>query len=466
MKYTEQELATELTSLPPTIVPLLHGIVGYAAQGHRANGGDLTSIDPEKGDGLFGRHDFRGVLYVPCRVDGLPPTALQGIPLTTAEVRAVHQVGCVRIMAALGERNRFFPTTIWIDPNRDPLFTSPSYVNESVITRMNLRLQVPGSKPSAYCYLQVADGQTKWEEINAKVEAKEPLVDYVIRDPGTKRGLLNYNQNLVDWFTLHREKLLEGENPQCGFFTFPNATAVQILAYKPGEPSINAITAPGSTGEGGLNLLGNFVYFIQSESADQSGAVFIEDGFLVFVPSLAKLVTAICEKDVFDINVKGQTAHMPFAVRFKDTTDDGDPKQKPRSMPTQPVELSHVQLLTPEEQIMRALGTSGTELFAAYINQLATTATKTFVDEYLENGVMSLEGSSLKMLMIFRANEKPKVQLAWSPNPERNEDAVPNGSLEEFASAVVNIADTPTVKEEFKFSVAFYLNPQLAKKAD
>src|SRR5581483_9505538 len=101
--------------------PLLRTIANLARQGRIVGAGDITEVGP---GGLFGLPNLRGLAYETAwPMDGvdLPPDCLHAIVLVGPEMEAVKKFGVLRVLARLGQANRFFPTTVWCDPARAPI---------------------------------------------------------------------------------------------------------------------------------------------------------------------------------------------------------------------------------------------------------------------------------------------------------------------------------------------------------
>lgn len=106
--------------------PLLHALVPKLAE-QPAHPGLLTAWSPE-GPGILGCGRFYGWLYAaPMALEGVDGTdeALMLLPLDEDECAMLYVMGPLRMMARLGEQERFFPTTPFADPQRPSLVPDP-----------------------------------------------------------------------------------------------------------------------------------------------------------------------------------------------------------------------------------------------------------------------------------------------------------------------------------------------------
>eukprot|EP01060_Flectonema_neradi_P028562 TRINITY_DN3840_c0_g1_i1.p1 TRINITY_DN3840_c0_g1~~TRINITY_DN3840_c0_g1_i1.p1 ORF type:complete len:413 (+),score=70.48 TRINITY_DN3840_c0_g1_i1:64-1239(+) len=277
--------------LPDGLVDLLRGILTYASSGSTANGGDMTRLDPVGGSGLF-NNDFRGILYIPCNCVGLPDDALQALAITREEVEAVDQVGAVRVMAAFGNINRFFPSTIWIDTERSTFITSKDWVDDSVLVKMFHPPTAP--KPSAFIFLQ---NRIEGGEMKKTKNTRTGLNDVVWHNAsGSRRVLLIYNENLRDALKNSKQSILKRNSEMFSLFTHPTNEAVQIITRpldNANPDSLNCIVSPlYNPDQPVMNLLGNYFCFLKLKE-DKWGGRQVEDGFVIFVPSLERVMDAI-----------------------------------------------------------------------------------------------------------------------------------------------------------------------------
>lgn len=216
--------------------PLLRTIAGLAQQGRIVGAGDITEVGPA---GLFGQPNLRGLAYETAwPMDGvdLPPDCLHAIVLVGPEMDAVKKYGVLRVLARLGEANRFFPTTVWIDPARAPVagveksildgvasahFAGVSAIREGNVVRVRLQRQT--------------------------VEALQ------------KSGLPPPEAALA-------------------FFAELGPTADACLVWTPGQQQASAIAAPGSTG---ARVAGCFALFVPQQAQDSAQA--FEDGYVAML---------------------------------------------------------------------------------------------------------------------------------------------------------------------------------------
>lgn len=122
------------------VAEILQAIYGFAAEGQRADEGQMTLLNIE-GRGLFGREDFCGFLYLVCPADLLPEGAgrhLVGLALTAREVGAIRHMGWgqLRVIARLGDWARWFPAPPWTDPERPEMVYEAEEMT-SMIARVN-----------------------------------------------------------------------------------------------------------------------------------------------------------------------------------------------------------------------------------------------------------------------------------------------------------------------------------------
>eukprot|EP01064_Diplonema_japonicum_P037153 TRINITY_DN8634_c2_g2_i1.p1 TRINITY_DN8634_c2_g2~~TRINITY_DN8634_c2_g2_i1.p1 ORF type:complete len:579 (+),score=126.48 TRINITY_DN8634_c2_g2_i1:43-1737(+) len=315
---------------PSAMMSLLEGIMNYAAKGTLANGGDTTRLDPVNGPGLFGNDAFRGVLYIPCGIDGFPTDALQALALTREEVAAVQQVGPVRVMAALGHANRFFPSTLWIDVERSSLVKGTEWIDTSIIKKFGLQ---PGitSRPSAFIYFQRSLGE---DGTTTSVDSEQTgLTDYHWHTSGSERALLIYNEVLRDAVNEAKDDILKNEVGKFSLFTFPTNEAKYIITH-PIDPAsrkhseVSAIMHMDAANNQNktISMLCNYFSFMEIDDPSQWGARRVEDGYFIFVKSLESVFTAIVNGE--NLTIESSSNLYPAQLIYNEGHDGFTKKEE------------------------------------------------------------------------------------------------------------------------------------------
>ena len=228
--FGQRELVMTMTRGGPEPVPLLRAIAGFAEQGTLVDDGGRTEVGP---NGLFGRPELRGVVYQHAwPMDGVPvpPDALAMIMLVGHEMQTATDYGALRVLARLGRAHRFFPTAVWCDVTRGPLFPPESgTVLENV------------ARGSVNGLAVVVEGD-----------------DIVLRAP---RSALTTFANLPP------------PDLALALLTTIAPDADSCLVWTPGQRAPEAIAFPGSTGR---RTSGCFVAFVPQQDADAANV--FEDG--------------------------------------------------------------------------------------------------------------------------------------------------------------------------------------------
>jgi hypothetical protein len=259
--------------------------LGYYADVHRF--ARQKQIVTAGGRTIFGRDGFvhpqaRAVVYVRgIPLDGVPTprSFLTGIVLTRGEIELAEREGQLRVLAHLGDSQRWFPTTPWLDRERPELpvvaasaaaLTRPVSVAaiaaQSFVPRMRTRGNISGGS----VVLERSDGQTR----------------VILTLPRSDRAGLAQALSASDLALA----LTLGLNPG----------ADAIFVWAPGirshERAIVAGAAPGR------RISGNFVIFSKGTGEDTVKPM--EDGFTVgMTPATsAKLAAAVAAGRSFEVS--------------------------------------------------------------------------------------------------------------------------------------------------------------------
>ena len=429
-----EEIAEQATEAdvptPESLMQLLQMVVQYAVKGQVVRAGDRTILDLDKGSGLFGRHDFRAVLYINGS-DDFPRNSLHALLLTRGEAVWLERLGPVRVMAKLGEANRFFPSTIWIDVDRPSVFDADD-LDKSAVVQMGLRLRSVGTPRGAWVYLQISDEGKPWEaadEGGPVVGADGP--DHRVGGEGSqKRCLLEYGEDFREFMTDPEKESLSGEDPQVGFFTSPEQDALHVMTYQvgkaPNDPSLTAISSPNrKQKEDVVTVLGNYVFLVQCGD-NPCGANLLEDGFVVMVPSMADLIAAVKAGKPFDVPAMNDSM-LPFRLQPKKGALD---KVLPLG-----ATLKDVRLMSPDEEITAALGEEGPGKLAEFVGLAAKLADEFFtgaaLDDELPRGVKDVLNLAIVSVTMRVTEEKPEVSLGVQIRNDEGDEGEGEGEDED-----------------------------------
>lgn len=352
--------------LPSSIVGLLEGILPYAARGVKVNEGDRTRLDPTRGVGLFGREDFRGILYVPCTTAVATPDALQCVVLTTDELMTLERMGAVRVMASLGQLNRFFPTTIWIDPARQSVAKYEELRQKSILGKIGPWARV-AEEPALWVWFQLRSVDNEWKKEHNE---KHRVTDRVLstHQGAEQRCLITYSRTFCRSIKALGQQASSGG--ALGLFSDYSHEAKRILTYNPNaeQRGVAAIAHPDGQNPPEdptqwISFLGNYVLLCEAKEQEMEvGARLVEDGFVCVVPSLSKLIDDLAEGRSVSFDEISKEDYLPLVF---------EPVKEPTLPQLDVVDLAHVQLLSPEEEIQAAFGgEGGVDAIAKFIDKM------------------------------------------------------------------------------------------------
>jgi hypothetical protein len=332
----KREPGEDERAFPREPLELYKGIHAYALRKQFVREGGSTRLAPGK-PGLL-RDDFHGILYTPGqRFDGVPaPGAfLTAILVTGPELEVADRYGHLRLMALLGDRYRFYPTTPWADRHRSPIVT-PESMASSILSRVPVT-HVQG----ASARLEAAPG--------APPGSVDPSATIVLRvRTESAKGLLAAADRV---------------GPKAGFGALldldPEADA--CLVWSPGQSGAHAISVPDAKG---ARISGNML--VIAPGADQDGGRPAEDGFGILLTdaSWARLREALAGHKPLDIRGKGDLMSIRLSWVEETYTNPLDghqygtegfrtyyPQGGAAPKKTGPVQATGIRFLTPEDQL-------------------------------------------------------------------------------------------------------------------
>ena len=294
--------------VPNGLVDLVHIIVVYASQGKLATGGRMTRLHPTNGQGLFG-NNFRGILYYPCQGERFPAGGLQAFALTHAEIEIVDRVGPVRFMSSLGQAHRQFPTVPWIDTERSAMLGTKKWLESSLIRELGLSSSIA----STFICLQTQLPGAPVVSSNTTNGCHDYTWD---RSNSSQRAVLIYSKDLCSY--LEENRMESPRKTSFGLFSFPTRDVSHILTYPitsadRSNNNIDAIMGGNYRDTGVTSMLGNFFLFTESNNTPQ-GAVKVEDGFCIFVPSVERIIDAIINKE--NVKIEASDEAMPLHLVY------------------------------------------------------------------------------------------------------------------------------------------------------
>src|SRR5262249_39692200 len=109
-----------------------------ARQGRIVGPGDVTIFNRFGTDGLLGRRDFLGLVYLapPKELSSALGSVLLAVIVTAREATAALEYGSARVLAALGSEAAFFPTAFWSDRDRGELRVVDTTPRESILAKV------------------------------------------------------------------------------------------------------------------------------------------------------------------------------------------------------------------------------------------------------------------------------------------------------------------------------------------
>lgn len=227
---------------PRDLLVFYRVVHALARAGRLVDVGDITRIRPDR-PGFLGRDDFRCIIYGPYQPLGgipAPGPSLTGLIVTCNESDALA-FGLTRVMARLGQAERFYPTAPWADRERAEVIGAGGNATSFLerLPRVRLRDGWARREPDGKVVLTFGEGaREQVRRILAELPARKAFGLLVTVDP---------------------------EADAC-------------LVWQPGQEESTAIAAPGSRGE---RVAANFVAF--AIGLEPETITLIEDGFVVAI---------------------------------------------------------------------------------------------------------------------------------------------------------------------------------------
>lgn len=330
-------------AFPDDPVSLFDVLSQAAAQGTRIVVGGVAELSGKR---LFDHH----VLYAPAQPlagVAVPAGALAVVMITTDELRAVRQLGALRVLARFGALAGHFPFPPWSNRRRRGLSLQATF-DASVLMRMP-RANVPD-------LTVIGDNEANCIELR------------VVR--GAQFAL----HRLVELPTDAVLALLPGLDPD----------ADALLYWEPGQREPFGIAPPHSEG---LLIAGCFVMFLPAQPAD--GGVMLEDGFAMKLTSASwqALRHALMTGQDLELPARGGMALRLTWLDDAYIAPDGQTLVAPRGWnvyrPAQPagevdeagaherVQLVEVRLITAQAEILARASARDLAVFCREIQQCA-----------------------------------------------------------------------------------------------
>jgi hypothetical protein len=250
------------------VISFLYSIHQHAKAGTLADVGGHSQLDPS-GPGLFGRSDFKGVLYTrPYNLlsPELDAETLLAVVVTTEEFAVARQCGHTRVLARLGRHYRFFPTAPWCDPDR-PQVMSQEDVTSSMVETMRM---------AAYDCAAWMNGGTEPEEM----APSDSLADKDVGDRIIKWSNGDVSLVLPRSIRPRLADLLR-DLPDEAVFTLLTGIPPGIercFVWPPNGNHANVICIDGTHDR---RVAGNFISFVRNQP--QSSAHVFEDGLAILM---------------------------------------------------------------------------------------------------------------------------------------------------------------------------------------
>jgi hypothetical protein len=323
---------------PRDVLEYYRLVAGLAAKGQLVTVGDMTELKV----GLLGRSDFRCLLYTPAEpFDDVPidGPSLQALIVTCNEAYAAADYGYLRVMARLGQEQRWYPTTPWVDRKRAEVI-GPHGNDGSVLAGKRLaRTSVRARREGEKLVILVLDNST--DEMKSMFQ---------LAPHGGLPLALSYD---------------------------PSADS--YLVWSPGQKDVAAIAKPNSKGARiGCNFL------LIGDGAKQDLGSIVEDGMFAQFTSASwkdvrealeqgKPLTIPLERGSFEIRwiptkagVNGPSGAYVAGKGFDTYKPDA-----PAPAPAGPIAMDHVLLLNPSDELS---GMTTVEALAGLLKQIEAEA--------------------------------------------------------------------------------------------
>jgi len=394
---------------PQEPLEFFKAVYRYAEQGRLVDVGDISELAASS---LLGH---KGLLYIsPESYEGIesPNPALTAVLLTEEELSAVKQFGPTRVMARLGQLAHYYPCPPWSDRTRPNLSFSRS-MEESILVQFP-RLWMRG--------------------IRVRME-----------DNCIKLRLLPQVASLL----YDRLKQLPSES-SLALLTEIDLSADGCLVWEPGGYHPSAITPAESSGS---HLCGCFVAFVPGQAGD--GGQLIEDGFLILLTneSWIAIRQAIASSHPLFISSTGdglslqlewiQTSYRnPFdgtTIYAESGWDTYFPLVSREDGYIGPVELKHIRLLMPADDIAQRVGI---EPFGAYTQAIEDVVRHQF------GSTTVTEGQDLIVQFEVWPEGKLKVEMASYPG-------IDDKTLREVYSSLLALPVPKVNRDSIKFQIPF-----------
>ncbi len=265
------------------------------------------------GRSIFGRDGFvhpqaRAVVYVRgIPLDGVPTprSFLTGIVLTRGEIELAEREGQLRVLAHLGDSQRWFPTTPWLDRERPEL---PVVAASAAALTRPVSVAAIAAEPDPTKRAALFDAQSFVPRIRTRGNISGGAV-VLERSDGSARVILTLPRS--DRAGL--AQALSASDLALALTLGLDPGADAIFVWAPGirshERAIVAGAAPGR------RISGNFVIFSKGTGEDTVKPM--EDGFTVgMTPATsAKLVDAVAAGRSFEVSSPSLSLLVAWADR-------------------------------------------------------------------------------------------------------------------------------------------------------
>ena len=294
-------------AFPEDPVRLLGTLYQLAAQGQRVTVGGCTELGARR---FFGHH----LLYAdaqPLVGVTVPPACLAAVLINDAELRAVREFGCTRVLGLMGHAANQYPFQTWSERGRRGLRLERHF-EHSILSKIGIRVTGPivvGLR--ANC---VTIGIAR--ELHAKLQGARlpdaPTAFLALRDPA----------------------------------------ANACLVWEPGQSEPTAISPPGSDGS---RACGAYAVVLGEQPHD--GGKLFEDGFAIELTDASWAAFRRALVDGTDLTIPATAGGMDFALRWRDaiypdvpsSTEPAPARGEPLALPG---ELEHkVVLLMPDQEV-------------------------------------------------------------------------------------------------------------------
>jgi hypothetical protein len=356
---------------PRDVLDYYRHAADLAAKGQLVGVGDTAEMKV----GLLGRSDFRCLLYAPAQpFDDVPVEgpSLQALIVTCNEVSSADHFGYLRVMARLGQAQRWYPTTPWIDRKRAEVIGPHGDDGSVLVGKRLVRTTVRARREGDKLVMLVLDDGTDEMKRMFKQAPHGGLALALSYDP----------------------------------------SADSYLVWSPGQKDAAAIASPNSKG---ARLGCNFL--VIADGAAKDVGVLAEDGMVAqFTPA--------SWKDVRNALEQGKPLTLPlqhgsFEIRWIPTKAgvhgtngsyeatkgfDSYAPDVPAPAPTGPIAMERVLLLNPNDELA---GMTTVEALAGLLKQIeaeaiaegAATPVKGKLDLMID---LSCDGSKNTMSLAFR----------------------------------------------------------------